>query len=138
MSTGNWVLYALITLVFWGLWGFLYKVAGATISPKDVMVYSILGSVLSYVAIIAVVGLPDITASRATTYAFLGGFIGALGGLTFLFAVQQGKISVVTPLTALYPIVTIVLGILVLHESISLQKALGIVFAAAAMFLLGL
>lgn len=137
VGTDNWVLFALVTLVLWGCWGFLYKAAGNHITYQDVLVYSVIGASLSNAVILLVVGLPESGVTAGSTYALLGGLFGAIGGLTFLFAVQHGRIAVVAPMTALYPVVTILLGVAVLNEAVTPQKALGIVFAVAAMLLLG-
>ena len=49
---------------------------------------------------------------------------------------EKGKVSTVIALSSLYPVVTIVLSILLLHERITRREGLGIVFALAAGWLL--
>lgn len=137
MGTGNWFIYALITLLLWGFWGFFYKVAGEYVPYRSVLFYGIIGATIANILILAFLGLPEASAVDAK-YALLGGAIGAIGAIFFVLAVENGKIAVVTPVTALYPIVTILLAFVVLNEAITLQKAAGIVFAIAAMVLLGL
>jgi transporter family protein len=74
------------------------------------------------------------------------GFIYALlvgatlvGGLyTFYMALSSGKASIVVPLTALYPIVTVVLSFLILKESITLTQGLGVVLAIVSIILLSM
>jgi transporter family protein len=43
---------------------------------------------------------------------------------------------VVVPLTSLYPVITVLLGIIFLHEGLSLRHLIGIILAAAAVWLL--
>ena len=58
------------------------------------------------------------------------GFFFALGNLAILIAfAREGKASIITPLTALYPVVSIPLAILLLGEKISAREAIGIFFA---------
>lgn len=137
MSSGNWLVYALVTLMLWGLWGFFYKLAGESIPYRGVLFYGILGAMAANVVILAFLGVPE-TGVVDAKYAVLGGFLGAAGLITFVLAIEGGRISVVTPLTALYPVITILLAVLVLHESVGVQKAVGILFAVVAMVLIGL
>jgi transporter family protein len=56
--------------------------------------------------------------------------------LTFFAALDQGKASTVVTLSALYPVVTILLSIAFLHEKLTMRQVVGIVFALAASVLL--
>ncbi len=59
------------------------------------------------------------------------------GNVWFLFASQQGRLDVAAVLSSLYPIVTIVLAALLLHERIGRLQAVGIVAAVGAIVLIG-
>jgi transporter family protein len=69
-------------------------------------------------------------------WAAAGGFCAFVGFLTFFAALEEGKASTVITLSALYPLVTIVLSILFLHEKLSMRQGLGIAFAMVASVLL--
>ncbi len=69
-------------------------------------------------------------------WSFAAGFVNFMGFLAFFAAVQKGKVSTVISLSSLYPVVTIVLSVLLLHEKISKREGLGIAFALAAGWLL--
>ena len=58
-----------------------------------------------------------------------------LGTLFFFAAASRGKISVVVSMTALYPIITIILAAIFLHEPITVQQVLGMLCAVAAIVL---
>jgi transporter family protein len=58
--------------------------------------------------------------------------------LGFYSALDGGKAPIVVPLTALYPIVTVLLSFLVLSERISPIKAVGVVLALVAILLLSI
>jgi drug/metabolite transporter (DMT)-like permease len=50
---------------------------------------------------------------------------------------QSGQqVTVLAPLTGLYVVVTVLLGVALLHEPVTLRKGLGIVLAVAAVILL--
>jgi transporter family protein len=66
----------------------------------------------------------------------VAGLLGSFGGLCFVHSVSKGKASVVITMTALYPLVTIILSSLFLREAITVKQGIGIVLALLAMLLL--
>jgi transporter family protein len=69
-------------------------------------------------------------------YAVIIGIPMAIGVLTIYLAVARGPLSVVMPIYGLNAMVTAVLGIIFLHEPLSVPKVFGLVFAVAAIVLL--
>jgi drug/metabolite transporter (DMT)-like permease len=62
-----------------------------------------------------------------------------MGGNSFyLLAVQTGALAVASVLSSLYPVMTVVLAAIVLHERITRDHAVGISLAAAAIVLIGI
>jgi len=76
--------------------------------------------------------------SHGFNYAMIGGIMMSLAAITFYIAIQVGKAIIVIPLTSLYPVVTIVLSYLILHEEISLTKGFGIILAVLALVLVAI
>jgi bacterial/archaeal transporter family protein len=72
-------------------------------------------------------------------YGLLVGVLSGLGQL-FLFAAYQGpaNTSVVTVLTSLYPIVTVILAVIFLHERLSKTQLAGLGFAVVALVIFSL
>jgi transporter family protein len=68
--------------------------------------------------------------------ALLTGVFGILGAWTYLQAVSIGKVSLVVSFTALYPILSILLAVLFLGETLSVRQGSGIFFALIAMLLI--
>ena len=66
---------------------------------------------------------------RGIIPAVLTGVMGYLGLLCFMYAIRGGKICVVAPLTALYPVVSIALAIIFLKERINTVQVAGIILA---------
>jgi drug/metabolite transporter (DMT)-like permease len=61
------------------------------------------------------------------------GILSAVGQLALFAAFRySSNASVVTVLTSLYPLVTVVLAVIVLHERLTKAQVLGLGFAAAA------
>ena len=71
-------------------------------------------------------------------YALSAGILGSMALVAFSYAIKVGKSIIVVPLSALYPVVTIILSLLVLHEEISLIKAIGIALALVAILLVSI
>ncbi len=69
--------------------------------------------------------------------AVVGGTLNSLGAYTSFAALEKGgKASIVIPLCYLYPLLTIVLAIAFLHESLTRPQLAGIVLALVAAVLL--
>jgi transporter family protein len=67
----------------------------------------------------------------------MSGVLNALGAWALFAALKSGgKASIVAPLTALYPLVVIVMVPFVLHESITRLQIVGVACALVAVILL--
>jgi len=64
--------------------------------------------------------------NRSVVLALLAGLFGGGGYVLFMEALETGKASIVVPLTALYPAVTVILALLFLGEKLSTTQAVGI------------
>lgn len=60
------------------------------------------------------------------------------GNGLYLLSVQSGALAVASVLSALYPVVTVILAALVLRERVTRDHTIGIVLAGAAIALIGL
>ena len=78
---------------------------------------------------------PDIH-PKGVLLAITTGILGFSGALCFLYAASKGPISLIAILSALYPIIAIVLAIIFLNESISMKQGLGIFLGLGAMILI--
>ncbi|MGD8552199.1 MAG: EamA family transporter [Anaerolineales bacterium] len=132
----SWLVPVLGAFVFWGLWGFLPKITTRTISPMSAMIFEAVGGML--VAIIALLsGGYRLELTRQGVFlALLTGIFGILGAWTYLQAVSTGKVSLVVSFTALYPIMSIILAVFFLGESLSVRQGAGIFFALLSMLLI--
>ena len=73
---------------------------------------------------------------RGVAPAFITGVVGYLGMFFFLHAVDLGKVSVVASLTAVYPVLTILLAAMILREQTTSVQYVGIGMALAGLILL--
>ena len=132
----EWLLPTFGTIIFWGLWGFIPKITTKYISPKSAIVFETLGGIiLGIVILISLKFKPDIH-PKGVLLAVLTGLLGFAGALCFLYAALKGPISLVAVLSSLSPIITIILAMFFLNETITIKQGLGIVLGLGAVVLI--
>ena len=130
-----WLLPASITMICWGIWGFIPKITTRYINPLSASVFEGLGSAIFAIIILFSLSFKPEIHPKGVSLAFITGFLGMLGALFYLFAMPKGKVSVIATMTALNPIITIGLAYFILKEPITLKEGLGMVFAFIAIVL---
>jgi len=127
-----WLILSLTTLLIWGFWGFFSKNALNYLSWQQLTIISVSASIPVYL-LIYLRYRPSIPwGSHGFYLALLIGVTSPIAMAFFYLALSLGKLSIVVPLTALYPIVTIPLSFFLLNEKITLTRGLGIIFAIIA------
>jgi transporter family protein len=134
----RWQLYASLTLLLWGLWGYFPKRALATLDPRSALVWESIGGVLVGLALIIFRGFRVHAEPHGMLAALAAGLCGLGGAYFFLLALERSKISVVVPFTSLYPLITLALGVMLLGERPTHAQLLGAGFAVAAVVLLSI
>ena len=131
----SWILPTLLTLIFWGVWGFFPKLTVQYISPKSAIIFEILGAMLVAFSILCLLRFKLDVHPKGIALAISTGVFGLAGALCFLTAVSRGKLSSVVTVTALYPVVTLTLAFMILKEPVTIREVLGMVLALAAIVL---
>ncbi len=131
----TWILPASVTLICWGLWGFIPKITTQYISPMSAMIYETIGALMVGGIVLVLVDFRPDVHIKGICLAIATGMIGLTGALGFLFAVKSGKVSIVAMFTSLSPLITIGLAYLILKEPLTIKEGLGILAAFTAIFL---
>ncbi len=132
----GWLCYALLAFACWGIWGALAKVAAADLNAAQMQALFTAGMLpLAGLALWQLRGKVE-TDWRGAGYGLLNGVIASVGLLSFNAAIALGTASVVGPVTALFPLVTVLLATTVLRERINRVQGTGIVLALFAFYLL--
>ncbi len=95
-------------------------------------------SILTVILTASVLGAAWLPRDRRAWRALVMGPLGATAQGAFLFATQQGLLSLVAVVSSLYPAVTVLLASVVLREHILRWQAIGLVLAATAVTLVAL
>src|SRR5688572_7927998 len=131
----RWLLYTLLTMLLWGGWGFVSKPLSTSLSPWQVQCLSTLGLIPVLAALTFSGGIRSGSdRRRGFLLAFGSGIIASAGNVAYYQALAAGgKAAAVTPLTSVYPLVTIVLALIVLRERINGMQIGGIVLSLLAL-----
>jgi bacterial/archaeal transporter family protein len=122
--------------VLWGLWSFIPKITTKYISPRSAILFEVLGGIIFAIFILISLKFKPDLHPKGVLLATSTGILGFGGALCFLYAASKGPISLVAVLSALYPIIAIVLAMFFLNETITIKQGLGIVLGIGAMILL--
>jgi bacterial/archaeal transporter family protein len=131
----NWFIFALLALVFYGLWGFFPKMATLHLDAKSIIFYETLGILLIAILMYFLIPGKVNTNTKGVIFSVLTGIAGMVGTLFFLLALKNGKASIIILFTALYPIMSVLLVQIILRESITLKQGIGMCFAVIAIVL---
>lgn len=132
----RWLLCALLATLSWGLWAFLPKIALQTLPPGDLIFYESFGNLIPAVAIFIFMR-GRIRMNVPGIRLIILGSLAAFGSiLAYLYALDQGKVAVVVTVTAMYPVVTILLAWAILKEKITPRQCAAIILALIAIYLL--
>lgn len=132
-----WLLFALITTGFWGVWGALIEVPEKAGFPPT-LGYTVWALTMIPCALVAL-RVNKWKLERDPKSILLGslvGFTGAGGQLVLFEALKHGPAYIVFPIISLSPLVTIVLSVSLLKERALRRQWFGIYMALPALILL--
>jgi drug/metabolite transporter (DMT)-like permease len=132
-----WLVYTMVAIVLWGVWGIVSKFADKELQPASTQVISTIGVVVTSLLFLLSPRVKQGTNFLAGGLAAFGvGLTASVGNLALLLSLRNGaEASIVFPLTGLFPLVTIFLAVLLLRERMNWIQGLGVVLALVAIFL---
>ncbi len=124
-------------LVIWGVWGLVAKFALREVDMQ-IALWSQIASLtlipLYFVLFREMTPVKFVWAGMG--WAYLSGLLGAGGTIVLYLLLRSAPLSVVIPISALYPVVTVVLSAIILKEKVGPLQIVGLVLAVAAIWLL--
>jgi len=127
----TWLLYALITMVTWGIWG---AFSDQTTLPKT-LVYVVWALSMIPCALVALANIKfklDMR-SKPALLSMGVGLLGAGGQLVLFLALDYAPAYLVMPMISVAPIVTVILSAVFLKEKVSRLGLVGIALAFVAL-----
>jgi len=137
MKGKPWLIYALVTTVFWGVWGAIIEIPEKAGFPAT-LGYSVWALTMIIPALVAlkIINWKLEHDKRSVLLGLAIGFTGAGGQLILFQALRTGPAYLVFPFISLSPVITIVLALIFLKERASSRGWAGIIFALIAIPLL--
>ncbi len=132
------VLGGILLLLLWGAYGIAGKFAVREIGLQ-VLLWSPVVWVLMLPACFLI--FKELWPPRFDNFAGIGwaigaGLLGVSGTIVFYWLLRGAPTNVVVPISALYPVVTVVLAFFILHEALTPMRIAGIALAVVAIWLL--
>ncbi len=133
----SWLFFAIITTVFWGIWGAFIEIPEKAGFPAT-LGYSVWALTMIPCALVALylIGWKLEYDVRSILLGSTVGLLGAGGQLLLFQALRSGPAYIVFPIISLFPIVTIALSTSILKEKASTRQWIGIVLALIAVYFL--
>ena len=135
----RWFIWTILAVACWGVWAVASKLLGNALSATHSQALSTLGLFPVMIAI----GLsqrPLLVAAgshwRGALLALGGGVLTCLGNAAYYDLLNRGaKAATVVPLTALYPVVTVVMALVFLKERLNRIQLTGVALSLVAIYL---
>ncbi len=131
----NYLIFAAIALLGFGAHDFLVKLLSVHMSAA--LIAGVAGTVGGICIIIYALTQGMVPqANKFTLYAALIGILFGIAYAAYVLAIAKGPLSIAMPIVAMWFLIPVILGIIILHEGVTISKVAGIVMAGGAIFLL--
>ena len=133
----RWLRWSVLALLSWGVWAIMAKLIGAALSGAHNQALSTIGilPIMLAIGFSKRVFAPG-NRRRGILYALAAGAVSCLGNVVYYDALSRGsKAAMIVPLTALYPLTTILLAMLLLQERLNRIQLAGVLISLAAIYL---
>jgi transporter family protein len=134
-----WLGFAILALVLWGITGVTQKLSTNRISSERSFLW-FCWAMVALSAVVVVAARPHWgLGTTVVVCSVAGGALNGMGAWTSFRALESGgKASIVISLISLFPLLTVVLAVALLHERLTGMQMAGAVVAIAAAVLLSL
>lgn len=127
----HWMAYASFAIALWGVNGLFMKLGTNCVSARSMVIWVTIGFLFFLPFVWWFTSLSGLSA-MVISVGLLGGLVNGLGNWAVFASLERGaKASVAIPLTALYPLFTVMLATLFLKERPTTLQWLGIALAVA-------
>jgi transporter family protein len=136
--SGRWLPFAQSAFLSWGVFGFLAKIASGGLSAAEMQVLFLFGTLPLMVSALLRARTNTSRDAKGVVYALITGVVASLGNVAYFAALSRGRASIISPVTALYPLISVALAAIVLREKVNRLQRVGIGLALVAIMLLSI
>ncbi|MGB3113799.1 MAG: EamA family transporter [Candidatus Omnitrophota bacterium] len=133
--------WALLAAGIWGVTSIIEKYALFKIEPIPSLFYRCAGVLLGLFVLFAFMLKPSQIKAvdlRSASLLFIAGFLGSfVAFIAFYKALKIGEMSMVVPVSASFFLISFLLGIFVLGETLTWMKGIGVFLIAIGVWMLG-
>jgi len=133
-----WLILSLFVFLMWGIQAYVMKFSNETMKAESIFFYMMLTGVL-----LIPVALLMTDFNQEINWGFKGPYLAgmiqvlnSIGALTFVYAVRYGKAIIVVPMTALAPVITIIISLIIYAVIPHMIIMLGMILAVIAIYLM--
>lgn len=134
----KWLVYALLAIFWWGIFGFLSKLGSENLSPKQMQIMFTAGVCTLLVPAWLRSGINVESDKLGLLYGTFTGLFAGIANIALFAALEKGQVSIIQPVTTLYPLVTVILAMIFLKERMNRLQAVGVVLALVAIWTLSI
>jgi drug/metabolite transporter (DMT)-like permease len=129
----KWFWYSLLCILSWGGWAIFGKIASRDIPATTLQFLFPFGCLPVAVPLLFSRHFQLEKSWKGISCGIGNGVLAGIGSLALFAAYRTGgNTAVITTVTAMYPLVSVVLAVLLLRERLTFLQILGLAFAAAA------
>ena len=129
----KWFWYSLLCILCWGMYALFAKLGSSDIPASTMQFLFPFGCLPVVLVLLAARRFKFEKSPKGIVWGTIMGVLGGIGGLALFAAYRTGgNTSVITTVTAMYPMITVVLALVILRERLTRLQWLGLGFAVAA------
>ena len=132
----RWFIMVLLAIVCFSFGSFFGKLASMKDIPYRVYFFEAVGTLTVFTTFVIYNRSTIFTNFAVNFSALLMGLSWGIGTVLFIVALKYAKLSIVAPLSAAYPALTVVLALVFLGEKLEYREMAGIGFAIVSVLLL--
>jgi drug/metabolite transporter (DMT)-like permease len=134
----GWLILSILVFVMWGIQAYLMKYANLTMQAESIYFYmSVTGLLLIPLALAMTDFSKPVNWGASGAWAAAGvQTLNSAGALCLVYAMRYGKAIIVTPMTAMAPVLTIVLSLALYHTVPGPVLVTGMILASISIYLM--
>jgi bacterial/archaeal transporter family protein len=129
----KWFWYSILCTACWGTWALFAKLGSEDIPPNTSQFLFAFGALPVALVLFARRKMKMEKDARGIVYSVSNGLLSGIGSWALFAAYRQGgNAAVITTVTAMYPLITVVLAVTILRERLTRVHLLGLSLAVVA------